>query len=132
MNLTPLRIEPELGHIDTHAKMLVAIACATGREVREDFNGDDLIAKPGMSAAEVQSDWDTRRSDRQAGRLTYEVFTRPTGRKRWRVEEHGRTSPDGTGVYVARHFATEEEAHAWIAKRKARAARNGRKRWGRP
>jgi hypothetical protein len=48
-----LRIEPFLGHITEHAAILVRIADAVGCEVREDFNGDDLVALPGNLPQEV-------------------------------------------------------------------------------
>lgn len=64
-NLGPIRIEPMLGEVSQHAEVLAAIVRATGVEVREDFNGDDLIAKPGMTAREVHADWAIRRTARQ-------------------------------------------------------------------
>jgi hypothetical protein len=60
-----LRIEPFLGSVDEHAAILVRIADAVGCEVREDFNGDDLIAMPGDQAREVVQEWRRARALRQ-------------------------------------------------------------------
>lgn len=64
-----LRIEPFLGHISEHAAILVRVADATGCEVRESFNGDDILAMPGDLPAEVEQEWERCRTLRQeAGR----------------------------------------------------------------
>jgi hypothetical protein len=60
-----LRIEPFLGSVDEHAEILVRIADAVGCEVRESFNGDDLIATPGADPVEVAREWERRRTLRQ-------------------------------------------------------------------
>jgi hypothetical protein len=60
-----LRIEPFLGNVDEHAEILVRIADAVGCEVRENFNGDDLIARPGYLPREVAAEWEQRRTLRQ-------------------------------------------------------------------
>jgi hypothetical protein len=60
-----LRIDPFLGYVNTHAEVLVRIADATGCEVREDFNGDDLLAMPGDVPAEVVRHWEAVRTLRQ-------------------------------------------------------------------
>lgn len=67
---TTIRIVPFFGIIRLHAELLVTIADATGHEVRENFNGDDLVATPGSSPADVVRQYNAvlqARRDSEAG-----------------------------------------------------------------
>ena len=57
----PIRLEWMPGELSEHAALLCKIANATDRDVVEEFNGVDLIARPGQHATSVVNDWHQRR-----------------------------------------------------------------------
>jgi hypothetical protein len=60
-----VRVASGFGEVGRDAQLLVGIADLANAVVHLDFNGDDLIARPGQDWHDVHQDWVQRRHARQ-------------------------------------------------------------------
>jgi hypothetical protein len=106
--MTRVRVEPGLGWVGDHADMLARVAKAIGHPVVEDFNGDDLIAYPGVSPSVVWKDWIDRRRARQGPDKPLLPRRQPEERGGWGAPE--------------RELDREQAAHPAVILQEARQA----------